>query len=154
MASDRLPGAVLFACTANRVRSPMAAGLMRAFYGKQIFVDSCGVAPKEELDPFTETVLAEIGCGLKTHTPKSFADLHDASFDVIIALTPEASLRAAEMARGCAVESLYWPTLDPSLAAGSREGMLEAYRAMREELKARIIQRFGPPIDLPSHAGG
>ena len=53
---DRLPGAVLFACTANRVRSPMAEGLMRAFYGSQVFVDSCGVAPKEELDPFTAAV--------------------------------------------------------------------------------------------------
>ena len=152
--SDRLPGAVLFACTANRVRSPMAEGLMRAFYGSQVFVDSCGVAPKDELDPFTAAVLEEIGCGLKSHTPKSFADLNDASFDVIVSLTPEASLRAGNMARGCAVERLYWPTLDPSLNAGSREGMLDAYRAMREELKARILQRFGPPIEPGVQGGG
>ena len=151
---DRLPGAVLFACTANRVRSPMAEGLMRAFYGSQVFVDSCGVAPKEELDPFTAAVLDEIDCGLKSHAPKSFADLTDASFDVIVALTPEASLRAAEMARGCAVERLYWPTLDPSLNAGSREGTLDAYRAMREELKARILQRFGPAIEPGVQGGG
>ena len=152
--SDRLPGAVLFACTANRVRSPMAEGLMRAFYGSEVFVDSCGVAPKEDLDPFTAAALEEIGCGLKSHSPKSFADLNDASFDVIVALTPEASLRVADMARGCAVERLYWPTLDPSLIAGSREGMLDAYRAMREELKARILQRFGPPIIASMHGGG
>ena len=152
--SDRLPGAVLFACTANRVRSPMAEGLMRAFYGSEVFVDSCGVAPKEDLDPFTAAALEEIGCGLRSHTPKSFADLNDASFDVIVALTPEASLRVADMARGCAVERLYWPTLDPSLNAGSREGMLDAYRAMREELKARILQRFGPPIIASVHGGG
>ena len=151
---DRLPGAVLFACTANRVRSPMAEGIMRGFYGSQVFVDSCGVAPKEDIDPFTAAVLEEIGCGLKSHTPKSFADLNDASFDVIVALTPEASLRAADMARGCAVERLYWPTLDPSLNAGSREGMLDAYRAMREELKARIVQRFGPPIEADMQGGG
>ena len=152
--SDRLPGAVLFACTANRVRSPMAEGLMRAFYGSEVFVDSCGVAPKEDLDPFTAAALEEVGCGLKSHAPKSFADLNDASFDVIVALTPEASLRVADMARGCAVERLYWPTLDPSLNAGSREGMLDAYRAMREELKARILQRFGPPIVASMHGGG
>ena len=151
---DRLPGAVLFACTANRVRSPMAEGIMRGFYGSQVFVDSCGVAPKEDIDPVTAAVLEEIGCGLKSHTPKSFADLNDASFDVIVALTPEASLRAADMARGCAVERLYWPTLDPSLNAGSREGMLDAYRAMREELRARILQRFGPPIEAAMHGGG
>jgi protein-tyrosine-phosphatase len=152
--SDRLPGAVLFACTANHVRSPMAEGLMRAFYGSQVFVDSCGVAPKDDLDPFTAAVLEEIGCGLKSHTPKSFADLNDASFDVIVALTAEASLRAGDMAHGCAVERLYWPTLDPSLNAGSREGMLDAYRALREELKARIFQRFGPPIEVAAQGGG
>jgi protein-tyrosine-phosphatase len=150
----RLPGAVLFACTANRVRSPMAEGLMRAFYGSQVFVDSCGVAPRDDLDPFTAAVLEEIGCGLKSHTPKSLADLNDASFDVVVALTPEASLRAGDMARGCAVERLYWPTLDPSLSAGSREGMLDAYRAMREELKARILQRFGPAIEPGVQGGG
>ena len=127
---------------------------MRAFYGSEVFVDSCGVAPKEDLDPFTAAALEEIGCGLRSHTPKSFADLNDASFDVIVALTPEASLRVADMARGCAVERLYWPTLDPSLNAGSREGMLDAYRAMREELKARILQRFGPPIIASMHGGG
>lgn len=149
-----LPGAVLFACTANRVRSPMAEGLMRAFYGSRVFVDSCGVAPRDDLDPFTAAVLAEISCGLKSHTPKSFADLNDASFDVIVALTPEASLRVEDMARGCAVERLYWPTLDPSLNAGSREGMLDAYRAMCEELKARILQRFGPPIEAGMQGGG
>lgn len=152
--SPSLPGAVLFACTANSVRSPIAEGIMRAFYGSHVFVDSCGVAPKGELDPFAAIVLDEIGCGLVQHTPKSFAELTDASFDLIIALTPEAALRGDDMARGCAVDRLYWPTLDPTLNAGSRERMLDAYRATREELRARILQRFGPPIRAHAQGGG
>lgn len=152
--SGHLPGAVLFACTANVVRSPMGEAIMRAFYGGEVFVDSCGVAPKAELDPFASAVLEEIGCGLQNHTPKAFADLTDASFDLIIALTPEAYLRASDMVRGCAVERLYWPTLDPTLSASSREGLLDAYRQTREELKARILQRFGPPITAALQGGG
>ena len=38
-----LPGAVLFACNFNRVRSAMAEGLMKLMYGTQVFVDSCEI---------------------------------------------------------------------------------------------------------------
>lgn len=143
--ADGLPGAVLFACTANSVRSPMAEGLMRAMFGARVYVDSCGVNPKAEVDPFAVTVADEVGADLSRHQPKGFDDLVDASFDVIISLTPEAHHRAGELARGCSVDRVYWPTLDPTLYAGSREGLLDAYRATREELRARIVQRFGRP---------
>ena len=46
MAGD-LPGAVLFACSQNAIRSPMAAGLMKHFYGHKVFVARCGVTPTE-----------------------------------------------------------------------------------------------------------
>ncbi len=36
----------------------------------------------------------------------------------------------------------YWPTFDPTLATGSRERMLEAYREVRDGLEARIRARF------------
>ena len=59
MAGD-LPGAVLFACSKNAVRSPMAEGLMRHLYGHKIYVASCGVRT-EELDPFAVTVMEDLG---------------------------------------------------------------------------------------------
>ena len=40
---EDLPDAVLFACTFNAVRSPMAAALFRHLYGKFTYVDSAGV---------------------------------------------------------------------------------------------------------------
>ena len=42
-----LPGAVLFACTMNAVRSPMAEGLMKHYFGNRVSVDSVGVRPAE-----------------------------------------------------------------------------------------------------------
>jgi protein-tyrosine-phosphatase len=139
------PGAVLFACDFNRVRSPMAEALTKLMYGDRIYVDSCGLKPEEGADPFGEFVIDEVGGDLSHHRSKSFDDLIDGSFDLVISLTPHAQHRAVEMARGRAVEIEYWPIMDPTLATGSREAVLEAYRATREDLRRRILARFGKP---------
>ena len=138
------PGAVLFACGLNRVRSPMAQGLMRRMFGTRVFVDSCGLRPDPQpsLDPFMVAVMDEAGVDLGRHRAKTFDELEDESFDVVISLTPEAHHRAGELARGRAVELDYWPTFDPTLTAGGREQVMDAYRAVRDALAARIRARF------------
>jgi len=141
MAGD-LPGAVLFACSHNAIRSPMAEGLMRHLYGHKIYVASCGVRP-EELDPFAVAVMDDIGIEIARHRPRSFEDLEDASFDLVISLSPEAHHRALELTRTMAIEAEYWPTLDPSGTAGNREQVLDAYRQVRDGLMKRIRARFG-----------
>jgi len=140
------PGAVLFACGLNRVRSPMAEGLMRRLHGARVFIDSCGLRADQDglADPFMIAVMDELGVDLTGHRPKTFEDLEDASFDLVVSLTPEAQHRAVELARGRAVEIEYWPTHDPTLAVGSRESVLEAYRDVRRALEARLRARFGP----------
>lgn len=138
------PGPVLFACGLNRIRSPMAAGLIRRLHGPAVFVDSCGVRvdPDAFADPFVAVVMDEIGLDLHDHAPKAFDDLEDEFFDVIVSLSPEAHHRAIEFARGRSVALEYWPTLDPTLADGSRDTTLAAYRGVRDALDARIRQRF------------
>jgi len=139
-----LPGAILFACNLNRVRSPMAAGLMRRLFGAGVFVDSCGLRPDPALgpDPFAVAAMDEVGVDLTCHHAKTFDDLEDGSFDVVISLTPEAHHRAIEMARRRAVDILYWPTPDPTWVSGPREVVMQAYRDLRERLEARILERF------------
>jgi len=142
------PGAVLFACNFNRVRSPMAEALLKRLVGDRIYVDSCGLkytrdGEGEGVDPFAEAVMAELGCDLSEHAAKIFDDLEDDSFDLVISFTPEAQHRAAEFARGRAAEIEYWPILDPTLAEGSREARLAAYREVRDALAARLSERFG-----------
>jgi protein-tyrosine-phosphatase len=162
------PGAVLFACNLNQVRSPMAEALLKHLVGDRIYVDSCGLrlpglvhdeVSDEDVaagvDPFVEAVMAEMGCELARHRPKTFDDLEDNSFDLVISLTPEAQHRAVELARGRAANIEYWPTVDPTLAEGSREARLEAYRQVRDTLARRIAARFGAKgpsaIDLAPH---
>ncbi|MDE2355528.1 MAG: low molecular weight phosphatase family protein [Alphaproteobacteria bacterium] len=125
----------------------MAAGLMRRMFGDRVFVDSVGLraeASPDFADPFMVAVMDEIGVDLTAHVPRTFEDLEDQSFDLVISLTPQSHHRAVEMARGRATEIAYWPILDPTLAGGSREMRLGAYREVRDQLEARIRDRFGP----------
>lgn len=145
------PAAVLFACNFNRVRSPIAEALLKRLVGDRIYVDSCGLRlptadlddPGQGLDPFVIQVMAELGCDLQRHRPKTFDELDDDSFDLVVSLTPHAQHRAVEMTRGRAAEIEYWPTFDPTLVEGAREARLEAYRSVRDALAARIERRFG-----------
>ncbi len=140
-----LPGAVLFACNFNRVRSAMAECLVKLMYGTRVYVDSCGLRMDEETepDPFAVAVMDELGVDMRSHRPKTFDDLEDDSFDLVVSLTPEAQHRAVELARHHAVELAYWPTYDPTVVMGSREAVMEAYREVRDGLMARIRERFG-----------
>jgi protein-tyrosine-phosphatase len=138
---EELPGAALFACTLNSVRSPMAAALMRHLFGRFVYVDSAGTRAGE-LDPMAVEVMEEIGIEIGKHKPKRFEDLEDASFDLIVTLSPEAHHSAMELTRTQAVDVEYWPTMDPTATEGSREQRLDAYRAVRDELMRRIEKRF------------
>lgn len=140
--AHELPSAVLFACTMNAVRSPMAAAILTHLAGHRVYVTSAGVRAGET-DPFIVEVMDEIGIDVRNHTPLAIRDLNDTSFDVIVSLSPEAHHQALELTRTMAVEVEYWPTIDPSLTQGSRAQVLDAYRALRDQLFQRIRRRFG-----------
>ena len=135
------PHAVLFACNMNAIRSPMAAAILRFLAGKQIYVQSAGVRAGET-DPFAITAMEEIGIDIAEHRPVSIEDLEDTSFDLIVTLAPEAHHKALELTRTMAADVEYWPTLDPSAAAGNREQILASYRAVRDQLFEKIKARF------------
>jgi protein-tyrosine-phosphatase len=139
------PQAVLFACGLNSIRSPMAAGLFRHLFGKNVYVGSAGVR-KGELDPFAAAAMDEIGIDIKKHRPQTFEEIEEwegLNFDLIVTLSPEAHHRALELTRVLATKVEYWPTPDPSAVEGSREQMLDAYRDVRDVLLQRLRQRFG-----------
>lgn len=146
-----LPGSVLFACTLNAVRSPMAAAILGHLAGRRIYVTSAGVRAGET-DPFVAAVMDEIGIDVSRHQPHTLGDLNDTSFDLIVTLSPEAHHQALELTRTMAVDVEYWPTFDASMMVGqgSREQVLDAYRAVRDRLFRRIKERFalagGPSV--------
>jgi len=139
------PQAVLFACGLNSVRSPMAAALFKRLFGHVAYVGSAGVRTGE-LDPFAVAAMDEVGLDISEHRPMTFEELDDwegLNFDLIVTLSPEAHHKALDLTRTIAADVEYWPTPDPTDTEGSREQRLDAYRAVREMLMARIKERFG-----------
>jgi len=137
------PRSILFACTLNAVRSPMAEGLARAMLGQRIYVDSAGLSTAA-LDPFAVAAMAEIGIDIADHNTQGFDDIAIDEFDAIVALSPEALARAKVLTRHSSAAVEYWPTEDPTAdGGGSRESRLQAYRMVRDGLKRRIREAFG-----------
>jgi protein-tyrosine-phosphatase len=142
---NKRPHAVLFACSMNAIRSPMAAGLFKQLFGKTVYVGSAGVH-RGFLDPLAVAVMEEIGVDIARHKPVTFEDVEELeglNFDLIVTLSPPAHHKALELTRIHAAEVEYWPTVDPTVIEGTREQRLDAYRAVRDELMARIRERFG-----------
>lgn len=139
-----IPASLLFACSENSVRSPMAEALAKRLYGQASYINSVGVRASE-VDFFAAAALDELGIDVHRHHAKTFDDVDPSSFDLIVTLSPEAHHQALEFTRGTAAEVEYWPVMDPSGIEGSREMRLEAYRSTRDQILARLKARFGAP---------
>jgi protein-tyrosine-phosphatase len=136
-----LPSSILFCCTMNEIRSPMAEGIMKRFHGARVFVDSVGVR-QGGVDPLMVEVMAEIGVDMSRHRPKIFDALTDDSFDMAIALSPEAKLSAEDLTRYMHCDVRLWNISDPSLSEGTRDARLAAYRQTRDQLQQKILDLF------------
>jgi protein-tyrosine-phosphatase len=132
---------VLYACTQNSVRSPMAEALTRFLFGPSMEVASVGSRAGEP-DGFAMAVMQEAGLDLWRHAPRTFEDLEDFDFDLIVALSPEAHRRALELFGDRPIPVEYWPTPDATDLDGARDEKLDAYRDVRDGLLQRIKLRF------------
>lgn len=142
--APRRPHSVLFMCAQNAVRSPMAEGIAKHFFGRSLYVQSAGVR-KGEVDGFMQSVMDEFGVDARKHRPRTVEELEDwegLNFDLIVTLSPEAHHKALDLTRTLASEVEYWPTPDPTVTQGSRDQVMEAYRAVRDGLAKRIRDRL------------
>ncbi len=139
--------AVLFVCSMNAVRSPIAEGLARLRYGKRLYVDSAGLV-KTERDGFALAVLREAGIDLHDDEPNAFEDIECESFDLVVALSHEAYRRAEELLRMSSVEIRYWPIEDATQVGGSREQRLEAFRRVRDTIDRHLREEIGPRVKV------
>lgn len=145
-----IPNSVLFCCDHNAIRSPMAEGMMKRFYGRAAYVQSAGVKNDMEIDGFAVAVCQEIDVELSTHRSRSFEEMRDwgddlGSFDLIVALSPASQRMALELTRVAHLDVEYWAIMDPAGLAEGREAKLTLYRSVRDQIQKRMIERFGPP---------
>lgn len=123
---------------------------MKQLYGTEAYVQSAGVMNDLDIDGFAVYVCQEIGVELSRHKARSFQDLqeigeHMSSYDLIIALSPASHHKAKNLTKLFHIDVEYWPITDPTGTGENRETKLDAYRRTRDQIKTRMVERFGPP---------
>ncbi len=130
---------VLFVCTRNAVRSPMAEALLAKRRGDAGRVGSAGIFG-DPVDPLAAAAMAEIGVDLAQHRGSALDDHPLTDFDVVISLSSEAAAAFDPPPTGLSVE--HWDIEDPTAVEGNRDMRLHAYRRVRDALEKHIAQRF------------
>jgi uncharacterized protein (UPF0262 family)/protein-tyrosine-phosphatase len=138
MAAAPLPR-VLFVCTRNAVRSPMAEGLLALRRGDAGRVSSAGLFG-DPVDPLAAAVMAEVGADLNEHNGNALGDIQLGDIDVVISLSVEAAAAFDPPPTGLIIE--HWEIDDPTENEGNRDAQLDAYRGVRIALEKRIAARF------------
>jgi uncharacterized protein (UPF0262 family)/protein-tyrosine-phosphatase len=135
---------VLFVCSMNSVRSPIAAALARQSFPGRIIARSVGVNGGKA-DQFVHEVMEEIGIDMSVHTPHILDELVANRFDLVITLSDDALDAVSRKGLEAGViES--WQVPDPSLVEGNRELVLGAYRDLRDSLRKRVRDRLEPLV--------
>ncbi len=131
---------VLFVCSMNSVRSPIAAALARKNFPGRLIARSAGVA-SGKADGFVHEVMEEVGVDMSVHTPHTMDELMATRFDLVITLSDSA--RDAVASRNLEVGAMeHWPMPDPSEQEGTRDTRVQGYRALRDTLDERIKTRL------------
>jgi protein-tyrosine-phosphatase len=132
---------ILFVCNINSIRSPMAESILKVWFDKKIFIDSCGIR-KGKIDHMAIEVMAEDNFDLSNHNSKLFSSLQDTSFDLIITFTKEAFVEVTSLTKTQDCEIEYLKILDASQTTGNRQQRLDSYRQVRDLLKEKLNKRF------------
>lgn len=123
---------------------------MKKLYGRASYVQSAGVENDLEIDGFAIAVCQEMGIELSRHRSRSFEEMKEygddlSGFDLVVALSPASRKQALELTRQYHLDVEYWPIMDPTGIGETREAKLAAYRQTRDQIRARMIERFGAP---------
>ncbi len=137
-----VPQSILFVCQLNSVRSPMAEGLMRKAFPHIGDIRSCGLH-LGDVNDFMVTVMRETGVDMSEHKPVMLADFQTTKFDHVIAFTKDA-YAAVQSVFGEVPDTVidFWPVVDPGEGSLDVRAMLNNYRAIRDNIDARLRRTF------------
>ena len=138
---------VLFCCNYNSVRSPMAEGIFKKLIDRKIFVQSAGILDTLEIDGYTVKVCDEINIKLSKHRVRSLSEMEKeggfiGSFDLVIALTKEASEEVKKYSTFSSVRIENWIVDEPTKYENDINLTLGSYRKTRDIIFDKIYTRF------------
>jgi protein-tyrosine-phosphatase/DNA-binding transcriptional ArsR family regulator len=109
------PPSVLFVCTGNSARSPVAEALLTLRSAGAVRTTSAGSRPKEQLHPDAVRVLRErFDVDVSSQRPRHLDDVADESFDLVITLCDKAREVCPEFSGP--VRRMHWSIPDPAAA--------------------------------------
>lgn len=130
---------VLFVCTHNSARSQMAEGLLRAMAGDRYEVYSAGTGPRG-VHPLAMRAMQELGIDLSGHRSKHVDTYRDVPMDYVVTVCDSARERCPYVpARR---RNLHQSFPDPSAAEGDEATRLEAFRRVRDQIRAWLEETF------------
>ena len=126
---------------------------MKKFYGTGTYVQSVGVHNDMEIDGFSIAVCQEMDVELQRHRSRSFDEMEEwgddlSSFDLVVALSPASQRRALELTRFYHLTVEYWPIIDPTGLGETREAKLASYRQARDQIVAKLTEKWGEPTEM------
>jgi ArsR family transcriptional regulator, arsenate/arsenite/antimonite-responsive transcriptional repressor / arsenate reductase (thioredoxin) len=129
---SRVSAQVLFICSGNSARSPMAAGWLNHLGRGQVTARSAGVTPRP-LHPLAVAAMAEHGVDISGHRATQLDAFAGHGFTRVITLCDRARENCGELPAVPA--AAHWSIPDPSRA---HPPDLDAFRATARELRTRV----------------
>jgi len=137
MAATREKRRALILCTGNSCRSQMAEGWVRHDLGDRWEVASAGTHPAWNVSAMAVQVMAEAGVDISAHVPKHWEEFLDEPWDLVVTVCDDA--RESCPVFPAAVEQIHLSFVDPTFSVGSDVKRLAAHRAVRDEIRARLL---------------
>jgi protein-tyrosine-phosphatase/DNA-binding transcriptional ArsR family regulator len=128
---------VLFVCTGNSARSPIAEALLRHRAGNQVEVASAGGRPKPRLHPNAVRVLHdEFGIDITGQVPRHVDTLTGRRFDYVISLCDKARETCPDLVDHR--RRVHWSIPDPAKAGDTDRTSYPAFRHIATDIDTRI----------------
>lgn len=128
---------VLFLCTGNSARSQMAEALLRLEAGDKFDVHSAGTNP-QGINPLTVAVLEELGIDASRQRSKHVSEYMATLHPTFVIIVCDRANRECPTTWPGAFTWLVWLFDDPAAIEGAREERLAGFRAIRDQIHARI----------------
>lgn len=127
---------ILILCTGNSCRSQMAEGFLKSFEGK-LEAYSAGTYPEKNISPYAVEVMKEIGIDISSQRPKNVEQFISIQLDYLITVCDNAKESCPNFI-GEVKHKIHIPFEDPAKVKGDYEFIIEAYRKVRDEIRAEL----------------
>lgn len=131
---------VLILCTGNSCRSQMAEGWVNHELAETWLAKSAGTRPAEQVHPLAVKVMAEVWIDISAGAPETVEGYLEDQWDLVITVCDSARETCPVFPRS--VETLHISFPDPAEADGSEEEMMAVFRAVRDDIRRRLLDEL------------